>query len=477
MDTLANVSDDFYIAGTPEYTFTYSAVKNSSVAGVNGQINGGCGRTSINQFQFLNIANEKDSKFDVYEGKELFVGLSGTVHESASPESWIPSANYNLSVNRIGTTPLGPDVISYSHNNNIVLNQANLEMDLNLSSLAAVKLTVGKDAPVFAAENYKARGYGGAGANAVFPNWGAVLDVDLLGLDWKFAGQFITDDYNAPNTALGLQQTTVLNDQVAYQVQAGYEMKGSEESYMPESMALRVHSSLLYSSPAKFVAGGQVNSLTPVLVTGTTVVGALAGMTVAQATATANTSANGGLTPTGTTIQPFNPLQTVTGQAQWGYDVGGKLSVGSVDLLGGFAMTANLGSRILNQGSALQNKKNQMWFAKIQHEKCATDECEDVDAEIAPADSTWYNPLNWSMPGLDSIPFNFAVDYGSTTNSDATVSNTNVNNLNTSVGAEISMPYEKFEGLFKFRQWNSNTFNSALKASVQEYGLGGRCHF
>ena len=81
METLTQVSDDFRIEGTPEYTFTYSSIKNGAPVGVTGQINGGCGRTSINQFIFLNTANEKDNKFDVYEGKDLHVGLNGTIHD------------------------------------------------------------------------------------------------------------------------------------------------------------------------------------------------------------------------------------------------------------------------------------------------------------------------------------------------------------------------------------------------------------
>ena len=102
------------------------------------------------------------------------------------------------------------------------------------------------------------------------------------------------------------------------------------------------------------------------------------------------------------------------------------------------------------------------------------------------AESTWYNPLTWGMPGLSSLPVNFSVDYGETSNGDArTAGNpiigvTYVNNVtakNKSMGAEVSMPYDKFEGLFKFRQWNSNNFAKTSKAKVQQYGLGGRCHF
>jgi hypothetical protein len=347
-------------------------------------------------------------------------------------------------------------------------------MDVKLLPLVDnMKLTVGKDASVYGQENFDALGYGGAGANAVFPNWGAVLDVDFLGVDWKFGAQFITDDYNAPNTSLSLQQNTILNDQVAWATRVGYEMGGCDSYLLPESMSLKLNASGMISKPVKAVAGGQVNSLTPLVITSA---GADAAVTVAGLPGNiGNTSADGGLTQAGSTIQPFNPLQTINGQVQWGYDIGAKLSMGSVDLLGGFAQTANCGSRLLNQGSALLNNKNQMWYAKIQSEMCDKDEECDETEECEDNGGAWYNPLNWSLP--TSLPFNFAVDYGSTKNFDASPTNLNVNENNTSIGAEVSMPYEKFDGLFQFRQWNSNNFGSTLKASVQQYGLGGRCHF
>lgn len=327
----ANLSDDFYVEGRPEFMLLQTKIKTDGNV-----IQGGAGLNMHNITQLTNVtANTTgtDKFLSVQEGKGVSVGLEGVI---------TPGVNYNFAVKRIGRAPVAGDVIALTENNGLVLDQGNMTVDLPW--MADTKLVVGKADQIFAFE--QSRGRLGAGSVRAASNNGIKLETQVAGLDLHLGLQSLNTDYNGEINDFLNTQVSVVDTTPSIQIGMGYSFGGAAgesdkkaSPYALSGISGRVNVSAL-SQKAKNLKRGLV-----------TVVGTEVALTPANAVL----STGGKITgySAGASLD-FGPVEVSAGYTQ------GK-NMGTVNILEGIETTAN-------NVNTLADRKSKMYFANMSTE-------------------------------------------------------------------------------------------------------------
>lgn len=321
----ANLSDDFYVEGRPEFMLLQTKIKTDGNiiqggAGVNGN--------NFTLFPTLTAGTATSDKFlSVQEGKGVSVGLEGVI---------TPGVNYNFAVKRIGRAPVAGDVIALTENNGLVLDQANMTVDLPW--MADTKLVVGKADQIFAFE--QSHGRLGAGSVRAASNNGIKLETQVAGLDLHLGLQSLNQDYNGETNHFLAAEASVVDTTPSMQIGLGYSFGGA--------------------------AGASDKKASPYALSG------ISGRVNASAISQKVKKIKAGTGATGTTLVPASATLSTGGKVS-GYSAGASLDFGPVEVSAGYTQGKNMGSVNMLEGievtgNALAGRKTKMYYANMSTE-------------------------------------------------------------------------------------------------------------